>query len=297
VKRILLIGLFVVLLVGVAGAWNALHPHVATDLGGVPSLDAEAEHVRIPVGSDSLDGWYLRGGEPAVVLLLHGYARNHERMWRYGQFLRKAGYSLLAIDFRSSRERNALPTTLGHYELPDAQAAHDWLRARPELAGNVIGVLGESLGAATALRLAAANRDVIAIVDDSGFANGEKAIAAGLRRFGLPAWPSGLVRALGKAVTGHDPGDIDVVAAARTLAGRPVLFIHGERDPRMPIDETRELWLAAGGHDSLWIVPGAGHNEAWSKERITYEAKVTTFFDQHLLLAWAQANAGRPAPP
>src|SRR4026208_2387371 len=110
-----LIAIAVLEVIVVAGSWYALYPPLPADLGGVASLDSEAEHVRIPVGNDSLDGWYLRGSEPAVLLLLHGHGRTHERMWRYGQFLRRAGYSLLLIDFRSARASHRLPTTLGHY--------------------------------------------------------------------------------------------------------------------------------------------------------------------------------------
>jgi uncharacterized protein len=297
VKRFWLLLIPILVLLVAVWTWVALYPGIPTDLGGVESLDSEAVHVRIPVARDSLDGWYLQGTEPGIVLLLHGHGRNHERMWRYGQFLRKAGYTLLALDFRSARPSHRLPTTLGYYELADAQAALEWLRGRPELGGNVIGVLGESLGGAVALRLAAANRDVIAIVDDSGFATGKDAIDDTFRRFHLPTWPTPLARAVAKTLTGHDPGDNDVLAAARALDGRPVLFVHGATDSYVSPEQTRALWRAAGERDSLWIIPSVGHNQGWVKDRTTYEGKVTSFFDQHLLLAWARANAARLTHP
>src|SRR5262245_49089025 len=85
-------------------AWIALYPTVPADLGGAPDLDAQSLHVQIPVGEgDRLDGWYLRGTEPAAVILFAGYARDHRRMWRYAGFLRKLGVHVLTIDFRSAR--------------------------------------------------------------------------------------------------------------------------------------------------------------------------------------------------
>src|SRR5437762_14115926 len=87
-----------VLLFAAGSAWAALYPSVPADLGGVEDLDAHALRVRIPVGDDDhFEGWYLRGSRPALVILMPGYARDHRRMWRYAQFLRRDGYHVLAL--------------------------------------------------------------------------------------------------------------------------------------------------------------------------------------------------------
>ena len=36
-------------------------------------------------------------------------------------------------------------------------------------------------------------------------------------------------------------------------------------------------------HGKGWLVPGAGHNEAWIRAREAYECRVLSFFDRHLL--------------
>lgn len=283
--RGLLLGLGAGALLFAGWAWTALYPRIPADLGGVTNLDAEARRVRIATaGADSIDGWYLAGRDPAVVLLLHGHGRDHRRMWRYGQFLHASGYGVLAIDFRSARAHHRAPTTLGHIELVDAQAALDWLLGQPDLRGHAVGLLGESLGGSVALLIAARNPGVGAVVDESGFASGEEAIADFFTRLArLPSWPPPLVRAFARAVTGVDPGALDVRPAAAALRDRPVLFIHGDRDARISPAQTVALWHAAGGDDPLWIVPGAGHNEGWMRERAAYEDTVTGFFDRHLL--------------
>jgi pimeloyl-ACP methyl ester carboxylesterase len=298
VKRILVLGVSALVLFLGGWTWLAMYPALPVDLGGAPNLDGEARHLRLAVADgDSVDAWYLPGSEPGVVLLFHGFGRTHHRMWRYAQFLRRAGYHLLAIDFRSAREPHRLPSTLGYYEAADAQAAYDWVRAQPSLRGYTLGVLGESLGGSLALRLAATHRDVDAVVDDSGFTTGEQAIADAFRSFYLPAWPcTPLARWLAVRMTGVDPGQANTLDAARALGDRPILFIHGEKDRRLPMARTRDLWRAAGGKDSLWIVPGAGHNEGWKRDPKGYEQRVTSFFDEYLLLAWAQRGTGRSRP-
>jgi fermentation-respiration switch protein FrsA (DUF1100 family) len=272
-----------------------LYPIVPLDLGGAPNLDRRARRVRIPVDeNDWIAGWHLAGRRNAVVLVFHGYGRNHCRAWRYGAFLHQAGYHVLAVDFRSSRTLGRKPTTLGHFELPDAQATIEWVRRQPALEGLRIGVLGESLGGAVALLLAARNPDVAAVVADCAFATGRLALEASCERWAhLPRWPSAsILRSLIRNVTGRDPGQVDALAAASGLCDRPVLFIHGMLDNRFSPDQARRLWRAAGSKDPLWLIPDAGHNQGWKKHRAIYEQRVGAFLARHLLSEGVGLPAG-----
>jgi dipeptidyl aminopeptidase/acylaminoacyl peptidase len=264
--------------------WLGFFPFLPRDLGGAPDLDGASRRVRIPLEDDALDGWLLPGREPAVVLVLHGYGREHSRAWRYGAFLRAAGYGVLAVDFRSSRWNRRRPTTLGHHEVVDAQAALDWLRAEPSLAGVAVGLLGESLGGSVALLVAAENPEVRAVVADGAFAHATLALEDSSERWArLPRRSAHLARALGRALTGRDLGEADIEPAAVRLADRPVFFIHALRDDRLSVEHAERLWRAAGGKDPLWIIPGVGHNEGWKRHPVEYERQVLAFFGLHLL--------------
>jgi pimeloyl-ACP methyl ester carboxylesterase len=201
-----------------------LFPPLPRDLGGAVDLDAEAEPLRIPVPGDGhLDAWYLRGHRPAVVVLLHGFGRTHHRAWRYAAFLRQLGVHVLTFDFRSARGRGRKPTTLGHHERLDAQAVLDWVLREPRLAGCRIGVHGESLGAAIALQLAAARPEVAAVVADGAFATSARALEDSCERWArMPRQPSAsILRAVGYACTGHDPGATEPLRDAPRLATAP----------------------------------------------------------------------------
>jgi pimeloyl-ACP methyl ester carboxylesterase len=271
----------------IAGStWLALYPALPADRGGVADLDGDARRVRVAVApGDSVDGWFVPGTRPATILLLHGYGRTHRRMWRYGQFLHHAGYGVLAIDFRSARAARRLPTTLGHYELIDAQAALDWMRAQPGPPRRTFGVLGESLGGSVAMMLAARNPDVTAVVEDCGFASGRQALEESCERWAhLPRWPTAQVaRWLNLRLTGFDPYGVDVLSSASALSTRPVLFIQGLEDDRFSPLQVHELWVAAGSKDPLWLIPDSGHTAGWRMHRGLYEQRVLSFFDQHLL--------------
>jgi dipeptidyl aminopeptidase/acylaminoacyl peptidase len=279
-------GVFALAALVVAGAvWLGFFPFLPRDLGGAPDLDRVARRVRVPLdGGDALDGWLLPGRECAVVLVLHGYGREHSRAWRYGAFLHAAGYGVLAVDFRSSRGSRRLPTTLGHHEVVDAQAALDWLRAEPSLAGHAVGLLGESLGGSVALLVAAENPDVRAVVVDGAFAHATLALEDSSQRWArLPRQSARLARLVGRMVTGRDLGEVDVESAAGRLDGRPVFIIHALEDDRLSSANAHRLWRAGGARDPLWNIPGAGHNEGWRRHPVEYERHVLAFFDRHLL--------------
>jgi fermentation-respiration switch protein FrsA (DUF1100 family) len=283
-------------LLAVGGVVLALYPPVPADLDGAPDLDHRARRVRVPVGADSLDGWVLDGVRPAVVLVFHGYGRDHHRAWRYGQFLHPAGYSVMTVDFRSSRRERRLPTTLGLHELADVEATLAWARARPEWAGARLVLLGESLGASVALVAAARTPAVAAVVADCPFASGRRALEDTMHRlFQLPPQPAAdVVRSLARTVTGHDPAALDVVAAADSLRGTPLLLIHAERDNRMSPRQARDIRAAAGDKDEIWLIP-EGHNEGWQHHRAEYERRVLDFLER--ALAAPPAPLAGPAAP
>ena len=269
-------------------AWIALYPTVPADLGGVENLDAAAKQVRIEVGEgDHLDGWYLAGRLPAVVVLFAGYARDHRRMWRYAGFMNRMGLHVLAVDFRSARPTSRKPTTLGFWELRDGRAALDWVRAQPALRNARLGLFGESLGGSTALALAAQRPDVNAVVADCPFADSYAAIEDGFACvLHLPPQPlAWIARQVGRLVTGHDPGELDVTGALRALSGRPVLLIQTRLGDRFSAKQVDRLSASLGIRGELWTLDDVKHTEAWLHHREEYERRVSRFLDAHLELS------------
>src|SRR5206468_7023889 len=160
-------------------------------------------------------------------------------------------------------------TTLGHYELPDAEAALAWLERQPGVERCRIGVLGESLGGSVGLVLAARHPEIAAVVADCAFVTGRRAIEDSIERWAhLPHAPlAALTCWAGRALTGCDPCALDVAAAAESLRARPLLLIHATRDDRFAPAQARDLWRAAGSKDEIWLLE-AGHNEGWLTHRV-----------------------------
>jgi fermentation-respiration switch protein FrsA (DUF1100 family) len=299
VRNALVLALSALVIFVAASSWLVLYPGVPEDAGGVASTDASAEHVKIPVGEDDhLDGWLLRGTRPGIIVLMPGYARDHRRMWRYEHFLRADGWSLLALDFRSARTWKRKPTTLGFYELADGRATLDWIAKQPRFAREPIGLFGESLGGSVALSLAAERPDIRAIAVDSPFANGRMAIEDGCRYVAhLPVRPfAAIQRWLGTRVSGHDPAQLDAVAAVRALGERPLLLIQSGLEDRFSRKEVEMLTQAAGPGAQTWRVEDSGHNRAWLEHRSEYERRVRTFFARYLSVRPQHAARAAVAP-
>jgi pimeloyl-ACP methyl ester carboxylesterase len=288
-NRVLVLAISALALFAGGSSYLALYPTVPVDLDGASNLDRVARHVRIPVAGDSLDGWYLPGTGAASVIVFHGYGRDHTRAWRYASFLRRAGYGVLTVDFRSSRAHDRKPTTLGFYEMPDAEATLAWLERAPAPRGGRIGLLGESLGASVALVLAARHPEIATVVADCPFASGRRAIEDSMERWAhVPRALAPLACGLGRLVTGCDPCALDVTAAAESLRTRPLFFVHAMRDDRFGPTQARALWRAAGAKDAIWLMD-VGHNEGWQRQRAEYERRVLAFFE------WTLAPAVPPA--
>jgi hypothetical protein len=128
----------------------------------------------------TLRGWYLPP-EPAPA----GPAstRAPALLWFYGngetvafdapvlRELRPPGWALLALDYRGYGGSTGTPSETGLRR--DAEAAWDFLVARPEVDPARVALYGRSLGSVPALHLAA-RRPVRAVVLDSPFSSGRE---------------------------------------------------------------------------------------------------------------------------
>lgn len=128
------------------------------------ALDVHAANSRrITVRTDdgvTLAGTYFessRHPSPGIVLL-HMLTRTHEDWQAAGSRLADAGYAVLAIDFRSGGDADAAALEL------DVQAAKAFLRERPEVTPNALGIAGASIGANMAVIDGADDPNVQSIV-------------------------------------------------------------------------------------------------------------------------------------
>src|SRR6476620_6577537 len=141
--------------------WLLAHP--AQTAIGNPPADLNAEPVTFASDSGAtVHGWWCPvQNDNGTALLLPGIRANRLSMVERARFLRRAGYSVLLIDFQATGETKGDHITFGWKESRDVLAAVDFLRHIDPT--DRIAIIGSSLGGAAAL-LAAPPLKVDALV-------------------------------------------------------------------------------------------------------------------------------------
>jgi alpha-beta hydrolase superfamily lysophospholipase len=209
-----------------------------------------------------LAAWYVPATKPNApsMLLCHGLYDSKWTMLRLVPWLHKAGYNVLLFDFRGHGGSDKQPTTIGRLETLDVQAALNWLDEAG--AGDRVGGLGMSLGAAALVSSAAQDDRLDALILDSLFADWTDVdYAEGYR---LP--PDWLVPDV--------PSPVELLPRIHV----PVFIIHGTADILTHVDHARRLYAAANEPKELWINDSGHAWSAWTYPRL-YQDLVLDFLD------------------
>ena len=234
----------------------------------------------------TLRGWWVPASPGApVVVFLHGYGASKAQALSVAPFLHRAGYAVLAFDFRAHGASDGTHTTLGLEEARDLRAALGWLGTRPEADRDRVALFGWSMGAAVALLAGGQLPGVKALVADSAFAALDQVILRVLpAATGLPAFPfATLCVTFASWKVGHSPREARPADAARDL-DVPLLIIQG-LDDDVARESDAEAIHAAAKRSELWLVPGARHTGARHADPAGYEAHVLGFLRDALSAA------------
>jgi fermentation-respiration switch protein FrsA (DUF1100 family) len=217
----------------------------------------------------SLAGWYIpvgsgAGPEAPTIVLAHGHGVNKSGMLSRAEALHD-DFNLVLFDFRNHGQSEADRTTVGLLERTDLRTVIDWLERTK--GPTAIGVLGVSMGSATAINEARADQRVDALVMESTHATLANALQARLELQGYPlalpgAWSillGGLVR------TGQDMSAADPLQAVEDYGERPLLLVADGRDDTIGPDDAEDLLAAAragGAQAELRVCEAAGHGDS-----------------------------------
>jgi len=224
----------------------------------------------------TLRGWWLANPASATrrtVVLVHGWYENRTVHLALAQRLWQSGYMVLLFDLRGHGDSDPAPCTYGVREAGDVTGAVRFALTHGAEAGR-IGVIGWSLGAASALLAMPDTAEIGAVVADSAYANADPLLARN------PLRP-GLALAL-RLRYGIALGAVAPERAIARIAPRHVLLIHGTDDRAVPPAQAERLQDMAGGAAILWAVPGAGHTGAFARSPDAYLAHILPFLNMNL---------------
>ena len=177
-----------------------------------------------------------------AVLVCNGNGGDRSMRAALAAALSRMGLAVLLFDYRGYGGNPGSPSEEGLAD--DARAALAYLAGRPEVDPGRVAYLGESLGAAVALRLAV-ERPPAALVLRSPFAS-----LAEVGRRHYPFLPVSLLL--------RDRYDSAALVGRLTA---PLLVVAGSRDRIVPASHSRRLFAAAPEPKRLVVLDGADHND------------------------------------
>ena len=234
----------------------------------------------------ALRGWFIPSDPArATVIFCHGHAGSMDPDLIYAPWFHEAGFNVLMFDFRAHGRSAGRNVSLGYFERRDLLGAIDYLRGQGI---TEVGVLGFSMGGAVGIVTAPQSEAIRAVVSDGGFARLESAMLgwAQEQRMDLPRWLVLPLARLVVTVAGWRLGvrlpEADPLRWVGRIAPRPILFVHGDRDPYVTVTDMESLYAAAGEPKELWRVPEAGHRQVDQCRPAEYRERVVGFFKRHL---------------
>lgn len=212
-----------------------------------------------------LHAWWFpaRAQRCGVALFLHGNAGHLASRGPIAESLAYLGFEVLLPDYRGYGLSEGRPDEPGLYR--DAAAAYEAALERSGLPADRLLVMGNSLGSAVAVELAA-RRPVGALVLVSPFSS---TVAVGRRAY--PYLPGRLL----------DWTEHRFDAGARIgRVDAPLLVVRGGRDRMIAEADSRAVFEAAPGPSTWHQEPEADHNQVLAMEGSW--VAVREFVDEHL---------------
>jgi fermentation-respiration switch protein FrsA (DUF1100 family) len=227
----------------------AAYPHGEWKPAGLAYEDAWFE----AADGTRLHGWYIPHEEPrAVVLFAPGNAGNLTyRADRLRWLNRRLRVAVMIFDYRGYGRSVGQPNEAG--VLADARAARRWLAERAGVGEDQIVLMGESLGAAVMVDLAAKD-GARGLILENPFTS--------LPDVGAYHYPLLPVRAMMR-------NRLDSLSKIGAYRG-PLLASHGDADSVIPMALGERLFAAANEPKRFVRLPGHDHNDpippAWYEE-------------------------------
>jgi hypothetical protein len=204
----------------------------------------------------TLHGWFFQAANleaRATILVLHGNAENLSTHVNSVLWLIKEGFNLFIFDYRGYGKSQGSPSIKGVHL--DAESALKALLSMPRMDKERIVVLGQSIGGAIAVYTVAHTpyKDrIAALVIDSAFSSYRLIAREKLAQVFI-TWP--FQYPLSYLVSdAYSP-----IRWIREVSCVPVLIIHGDKDPVVPMHHGQMLYEAARDPKEFWETTVPGH--------------------------------------
>lgn len=252
-------------------------PQIGREISATPlahGLKFEAVTLGTADGEELAAWWVPHERAAGVVLIFHGNAGNISHRLDYLTMLHRLGYASLIVDYRGYGQSTGSPSEEGTYR--DAEAAWDWLTKNRGVSPGDIVLLGESLGGAVAVWLAA-RVTPRALVVASTFTS--------VPDLGSQVYPFLPVRLISRL----SYNTRETIAAVKA----PILIAHSRDDDIIPFAHGKALYDAAREPKQFLEMRG-GHNDGFIFMRQEWVKQLVAFLETARLRKSEASAADKP---
>jgi len=252
---------------------------------------------RIPVNDSIRLSLYevpARGRPKGTVLALHGYRSNKNRFLPVARYFTEHGWRFIAVDLRAHNQSSGTWSGFSYYERDDIRHLIDSLEARGLIRPPLV-LYGHSIGAATAVYVAASKPEVRGLILESCFDDFGSLLPNYWEFYvtGQAEMPAEMAQNFFREM--HIPIDSIRPVAVALQVHVPVLQIQGLADQKVRPTQAQRLFDAFGTNRKQWMgIPGGTHNRLWLPDTTAYFNQVLGFLDT--LSTVGTARSPDPAP-
>jgi pimeloyl-ACP methyl ester carboxylesterase len=227
------------------------------------SMGIPFEEVYFKTKNDrTLYGWQINTDsehERPVIILVHGWSRNVERILPYIGMLHKK-FNLLAFDSRSHGSSDEDTYSSMPRFAEDILSAVEFVRShKPHCK---IGVLGLSMGGAASIYASSKDDRIKAVVTVGAFAHPADVMRLEFKKRHIPYFP--LVWFLFEYIQYVMKDRFDNFAPEKNIARSKasILLVHGTEDQTAPVEQAKRLYDASAlDRTELLLLEGMGHSD------------------------------------
>ena len=240
---------------------------------------------------ESINGYSLKAIfiEPLetknYVIICHGVTENKINSLRFVRMFERLGFNCVVYDHRRHGDSGGKTTSFGFYEKIDLQSIVEAVRERSGEEA-IIGIHGESMGAATTLLYAGSIKDDANFyISDCSFSDFEEQVTHIMHQ-STPLRSSLAIRFANLFLKIRDGYTFNLVSPIDVVDNieKPVLFIHSLQDDFILPKMSEELFEKKKGPKKLKLFDIGAHAKSFNENSEEYEEIVADFLQEHNLL-------------
>lgn len=226
----------------------------------------------------SFDVWHLKPPSRPLghLLFFHGYYANRYQVLWLADALRNRGYTGWLIEMRGHGDRKG-PCTLSVRESEDALQLIRWINANANESKLPIAVVGFSMGATVACRVALRFPGITAVIADSAYARLYPIIRENIKqRYYLPRFFSWITWKAVQLFLLSSGGILEPTDMAKRI-NKPLLAIQAGCDTVVAASDGDEFYESWQGLKERWIDNKADHVKMFEENPEAYTDRVVIF--------------------